>query len=82
MLDSALLRVSASLVLYKPDLATVERTLLALQEAGRLAKQHYALQLDITFVDNSNDVVLYGDVDNCLDSFRARVPDWNAHLVR
>ena len=29
MLDTALLRVSASLVLYKPDLVTVERTLLA-----------------------------------------------------
>jgi GT2 family glycosyltransferase len=82
MLDTTLLRVSASLVLYKPDLATVERTLLALQEAGRLAKQHYALELDITLVDNSSDDVLYGNVGNWLDSFRAAVPDWAIHLLR
>ena len=32
--------ISASLVLYKPDLPTIERTLLALEEAARTAKQH------------------------------------------
>ena len=82
MRDTGLLRVSASLVLYKPDLVTVERTLLALQEAGRHAKEHYALQLDITLVDNSSDTVLYGRLGDWLEVFRASMPDWTVHLAR
>ncbi len=76
------LHISASLVLYKPDLLMVERALLALQEAGRLAKQHYSLQLDLTLVDNSADSVLYGNVANWLEGLRAVVPDWTLQLVR
>lgn len=76
------LHISASLVLYKPDLLMVERALLALQEAGRLAKQHYTLQLDLTLVDNSDDSVLHGNVVNWLEGLRAVVPDWTLQLVR
>ena len=82
MFNTTLLRVSASLVLFKPDLVTVERTLLALQEAGRFAKRHYRLQLDITLVDNSSDIAVYCSVDDWLEGFRAAVPDWTVHLVR
>lgn len=74
--------ISASLVLYKPDLAMVERTLLALQKAGRLAKQHYTLQLDLTLVDNSDDSVVHRNVADWLDGFRAAMPAWTLDLLR
>lgn len=75
------LGISASLVLYKPDLPTVKRTLLALQEAGRLAGQHYALQLSLTLVDNSDDPVLHAQLAEWLDGVRPVVPDWALHLL-
>lgn len=74
--------VTASLVLYKPDLPTVERTLLALQAAGELAKRHFPLQLVLTLVDNSDDAVLYAGLDRWLAGFRAAVPAWTLHLLR
>lgn len=74
--------VSASLVLFRPDLATLERTLLALQEAGRLAKQHYPLQLGLSLVDNSDDQATYDKVADWLENFRAMAPDWTLRLVR
>lgn len=74
--------ISASLVLYKPDLAVLERTLLALQKAGRLARQRYSLQLDLSLVDNSDDQAIHAGIGSWLESFRARVPDWALQLVR
>ena len=82
MLDATSLRISASLVLYKPDLVTVERTLRALQVAGRHAKQYYQLQLELTLVDNSDDALVHGKVFDWLEGFRASLPDWTLHLVR
>lgn len=74
--------LSASVVLYKPDLLEVERTLLALQQAGLVAKQHYALQLSLTLVDNSDDPALFLVIANWLENFQGRVPDWNLSLVK
>lgn len=74
--------VSASLVLYKPDLPTVERTLLALQTAGELASQSFPLQLAVTLVDNSDDEVLFDGLSRWLAGFRAKVPAWTVHLLR
>ncbi|WP_436156320.1 NAD-dependent epimerase/dehydratase family protein [Polaromonas sp. LjRoot131] len=74
--------ISASLVLFKPDLATVERTLRALQEAGRLAAQHYTLELGLTLVDNSEDDTEYGRIANWLEGARAAAPDWTLQLQR
>jgi nucleoside-diphosphate-sugar epimerase/GT2 family glycosyltransferase len=74
--------ISASLVLYKPDLETLERTLLALQEAGRLASQHYSLQLGLSLVDNSDDQTIHTRIASWLESFRAKAPDWALRLVR
>src|SRR5689334_391839 len=74
--------ISASLVLFKPDLATVERTLRALQEAGRLAGQHYPLQLGLTLVDNSNDDAEHGRIASWLEGFKTAIPDWSLHLQR
>lgn len=76
------LAISASLVLYKPDLPTVERTLLALEEAARTAKQHYALDLSLTLVDNSADAVEHLRVASWLEGFLAAAPSWTLKLMR
>ncbi len=74
--------ISASLVLYKPDLQVVEKTLLALQKAGQLARQRYALELGLTLVDNSNDAAIHEKLGGWLEGFRASAPDWALELLR
>jgi nucleoside-diphosphate-sugar epimerase/GT2 family glycosyltransferase len=73
---------SASVVLYKPDLPAVEQTLLALQQAALVAKQHYALRPSLTLIDNSDDADLYQAITSWFEGFHARVPDWSLRLVR
>lgn len=75
------LSLSASLVLYKPDLVTLERTLLALQEAGRVAREEYSLQLELTLVDNSCDLALHDQLCGWLDARRTAMPDWTVQLL-
>lgn len=74
--------ISASLVLYKPDLPTVGRTLLALQESVRLARQDYALRLSLTLVDNSDDSRVHNEVLKWLEGTRPAVPDWTLQLLK
>lgn len=74
--------VSASLVLYKPDLVTVERTLLALERAACTASEFYKLQLQLTLVDNSSDQKSDKTINNWLESFRERVPSWTVQLMQ
>jgi GT2 family glycosyltransferase len=76
------LSLSASLVLYKPDLETLERTLLALQEAGRVAKEDGERLLELTLVDNSCDTSLHERIGQWLDARRGAMPDWTVHLLR
>jgi len=76
------LSLSASLVLYKPDLAALERTLGALQEAGRVAKEDRELLLELTLVDNSCDVALHERLGQWLEVRRAAMPDWVVHFLR
>lgn len=68
-------------MLYKPDLATLERTLLALQVAGRLAKDRYVLSLKLILVDNSCDPALHGRLGCWLATRRAEMPDWTVDLL-
>jgi nucleoside-diphosphate-sugar epimerase/GT2 family glycosyltransferase len=75
------LSLSASLVLYKPDLATLERTLFALQEAGRVARQDRELLLELTLVDNSCDAALHEDLGRWLEARRAAMSDWTVKLL-
>jgi nucleoside-diphosphate-sugar epimerase/GT2 family glycosyltransferase len=76
------LYLSASLVLYKPDLTTLERTLLALQEAGRVAKVDGERLLELTLVDNSSDTDLHKRIRQWLDERRSAMPDWTVHLLQ
>ena len=73
--------ISASMVLYKADLPIVERALLALQEAGLIAREHYALQLELTLVDNSNDSGVHDKVVNWLEIIKDGLPDWSLQLL-
>ncbi len=76
------LHVSASLVLYRPDLPSVEQTLIALQEAGQFARATYDLELHITLVDNSADPVVYRQLGEWLEGFKNRMPTWTVRLER
>lgn len=78
----ALLRLSASLVLYKPDLVTLERTLRALQNAAVVVKQHYPMQLSLTLVDNSDDSELYSKISKWYEVICLAMPDWTLNLLR
>ena len=77
-----LLDLSASLVLYKPDLTVLERALRALQDAGQLAKLHYELTLKLTLVDNSNDSNVYSGLSDWMGGARNLMPDWTLQLLR
>lgn len=80
--DITALCLSASLVLYKPDIKILERTLLALQESGRFAKQTRVLDLQLTLVDNSGDAALHAELMIWERSFRGFLPDWKLQLIR
>lgn len=68
-------------MVYKPDLPTLERTLLALQAAGRMAKADYDLDLQLTLVDNSCDATLHEQLKHWLQERRAAMPDWTVHVL-
>lgn len=68
-------------MLYKPDLATLERTLFALQEAGRVAKEERELLLELTLVDNSCDAALHEHLGRWLEARRAAMSDWTVNLL-
>jgi nucleoside-diphosphate-sugar epimerase/GT2 family glycosyltransferase len=74
--------ISASLVLHKPDLKIVERTVLALQVAGQFAKKHYPLELSLTLVDNSDDDGVFSQVTKWFGDIRAKLPDWEIKLLK
>lgn len=76
------LRLTASLVLYRPDLTIVERTLSDLQIAGRFAREKTPLELSITLVDNSDDAKVFGWITQWLTDVRVRMPDWKVDLIR
>jgi len=73
--------ISASLVVYKPDLPTLERTLLALQKAAQLAGQHYALEWSLTLVDNSDEPAVHSQLAGWLEGVRPAAPDWTLRLL-
>lgn len=69
-------------MLYKPDLATLERTLFALQEAGRVAKNDRELSMELTLVDNSCDAALHERLGQWLGARRDVMSAWKVSLLR
>lgn len=68
-------------MVYKPDLPTLERTLLALQVAGRMAKAQHDLTLELTLVDNSCDATSHEQLKHWLQERQAAMPDWTVHVL-
>ena len=81
MINSNPLVVSASLVLYRPDFLTVERTLLALEVAAQEASKFYNLKFQLTLIDNSNYRESNTTVSDWFVSFRRRIPSWTLQLL-
>lgn len=77
-----LLAVSASLVLYKPDLQVLERTLRGLQATGQHAKLDFELSLVLTLIDNSNDPAEFLIITEWINDARHLMHDWTLELIR
>ncbi len=75
------LSLTVSLVIYRPDLPILEKTLLALQAAGRAAKVRFDLQLDLIVVDNSSDAPENKKNESWLNARRQFLPDWNVKFL-
>lgn len=76
------LSLSASLVVYKPDLAVLERTLLSLQCAGHVARKDHDIRLELTLVDNSDDKSWFDQLAIWVVQRAEAMPDWHVRLVR
>lgn len=74
--------ISASLVLYRPDLLVVEQTLFALENAAQTASKSYVLQPHLVLVDNSNDHNFAVSINDWFENFRERIPSWTLRLIR
>ena len=72
--------ITASLVIYKPDLSVLEKTLLALQAAGHTAKAGLDLTLALTIVDNSCDLAWNEKNKIWLDTRRPLLPSWDVDI--
>lgn len=75
------LSLSASLVVYKPDLDVLERTLLALQRAGQEVKASYDISLELTLVDNYNKESWHGRLESWVAAHEGMMPDWELRLL-
>ena len=76
------LTVTASLVLYKPNLGVLERVLQAMQAAAEVAKRSMPVSFEITLIDNSNSSSICSQIECWLNDLRPRLPDWSVSLVR
>jgi len=74
--------LSASLVMYKPDLVELDRTLSALQRAAQVVRQDYAVRLELTLVDNSYEDSWHQRIQAQVEKYRRAMPDWSLYLLR
>lgn len=76
------INITASLVVYRPNFVVLEQTLEALQQAGQTARQNFDLRLQLTLVDNSDDVHWSERVSEWAKARPATMPDWEVSLLR
>ena len=76
------IRISASLVVYKPDFALLGRTLQALEIAGREVRARYAARLELTLVDNSDDPRWFASLNEWIKEPSAGVSAWSVSVLR
>ncbi|NLA41658.1 MAG: glycosyltransferase [Smithella sp.] len=75
------IRISASLVLYKPDFDALGQTLRALECAGREVLRQYSARLTLTLVDNSDDPSWSEGVAAWLNDRAAYLSAWTVSLL-
>lgn len=75
------IKLTASLVVYKPDLSVLGRTLDALQRAYTFARQRYVLHFELTLVDNSDDREWAKRIENWLAERESGFDGWKATLL-
>jgi GT2 family glycosyltransferase/glycosyltransferase involved in cell wall biosynthesis len=76
------IRISASLVVYRPDLDLLGRVLQALQRAGQEVCRNYATRMKLTLVDNSDDASWFERLAAWVKSQSAAVSCWELSLLR
>ena len=76
------IEISASLVLYKPDLEMVTKTLKALQVAVQVANQHFETHLALFLIDNSDHDETHSSIQRWLADFCVQTPELKLNLLR
>ena len=76
------IRISASLVVFKPDFVLLGRTLRALEIAGQEVRARYAAHLELTLVDNSDDPQWFAALQTWTTEPSASVPAWYVSVLR
>jgi len=74
--------ISASQVVYKPDLKVLERAIFALHRAVQSAKNDYIITLELTLVDNSCDDGVFQLLSLWVNDHIVFLPDLKLHLLR
>lgn len=77
-----MIKLSASMVLYKPDLPTVEQVLGKLLVAIRIAKAQMSVSFDITLVDNSDDAKIFERIALWHKEMQCEEPNFSISLLR
>lgn len=73
MLDKV--KLSASIVLYKPDWIVLSRTITHLQAALRYAASEFDLEMTVSFVDNSMDDSWAAEIEQRLNEIAQTAPE-------
>ena len=76
------LSLTATLVLYHPDLQVVARTLRALEAAGHYAAERLVVTCRLTLVDNSADLSVFEKIGLWVEQIRSELPNWELDLLR
>ena len=76
------IKISASLVVYRPDFNVLRLTLKALAVSGQKVCRHYPARLQLTLVDNSDDVSWFECLDAWLKDRSEDMSCWDVDLRR
>ena len=76
------LKISASLVVYKPDLTILGHTLQDLEGAGRAVHRTCAAHLQLTLVDNSDDASWFDQLSTWLKDRAEALSCWEVSLLK
>jgi len=73
--------ISASLVVYRPDLQILERTIFSLQRAAQFVNNFYNIKFELSIIDNSCDEIIRNSLNDWLDVRKPLVTDLTLTLL-